>query len=152
MASSQESHMQAYDRFVRKRRLENGPAAFQDDWKPRDVLTCRLRSCQQSPDEPRRLGNLSDMQVLVDFENFRKSQATWEDLREVANISGLKPQCKRYICHLACIVLLQYVAGRHSNSMRRCRSTKTSRLRGRRFEAGWSDLRHGLLLECSKLL
>ena len=102
--------MQAYDRFVRKRRLENGPTAFQGDWKPRDVLKCRLRSCQQSPDEPRRLGNLSDMQVLVDFENFRKSQATWEDLREVANISGLKPQCKRYICHLACIVLLQYVA------------------------------------------
>ena len=89
--------MQSYDRFVRKRRSEDAPSAFHGGWEGTDVLKCRLKRSASSRQEPQRLGNLSDVQVLVEFANFRKSQSTWQDLREVAAIPGLAATCKRHV-------------------------------------------------------
>ena len=44
-----------------------------------------------------RLGNVSDCEVLVDFEDFRKTQATWQPLSDVVDITGLSSKCERYI-------------------------------------------------------
>ena len=96
MASSNESYVQSYDRFVRKRRSEDAPTAFDGGWEGTDVLKCRLRSSGSS-EQPRRFGNLSDVEVLVEFANFRKPQATWQDLRDVAAIPGLAAKCKRHV-------------------------------------------------------
>jgi len=44
-----------------------------------------------------RLGNISDCEVLVDFEDFRKTQATWQPLSDVVEITGLSSKCEREV-------------------------------------------------------
>lgn len=96
MAAPRESLIDSFKRFRKKRRLENAPVAFSDDWKPREVLACRFQLRGMAQERPR-LGNVSDCEVLVDFEDFRKTQATWQPLSDVVDITGLSSKCERCI-------------------------------------------------------
>jgi len=94
MAGFDPSLVRAYDQYVRKRRAEDAPLAFYGGWVPTDVLTCRFRETI-STGEGLLIGDFSNVEVLVEFRGFPKTQSTWQSLRDVCGISGFASKCKR---------------------------------------------------------
>ena len=99
-----------YEQYLRKRRSENAPDAFQGGWVANGILGCRLAD-DPSTDGRRFVGDFSHVEVAVEFEDFSKTQSTWQSLRDVAAIAGLSSKCRRSAASIGTVLIAVFLQG-----------------------------------------